>query len=160
MTGMQITPQRETIIDFTQEYFPADPSAFMALTGIGYPSAIAVVGAQGDTLQAQYVTDEGWALATFESPEDAVEALHTNEISAFVGDQAYLEEIMALSPGTYELVTTEVVIGGGVGLGIREATPSLLTALNLAITSLKVDGTLDTLIGLWFDGRDPNYRGG
>lgn len=159
MTGMQITDDRELIIDFTDEYFPADPSAFLALTGASYPSAIAVMGAQLDTLQATYVTDEGWALTTFAEPEDAVAAVLANEITAFVADQAYLETVIEANPGLFTLVATDVVIGGGIGLGIRESSPTLLAALNTAIAAIKADGTLDALIGTWFDGRDPNYRG-
>ncbi len=158
MTGMQITPARDVYVDFTQEYFPADPSAFLALTGALYPSPGSVVGAQNDTLQAEYVTDNGWSLSSYTAPEYAVEALISHEISAFVADQAYLQSIVASNPGVFQLVAQDVVIGGGVGLGVRESSPSLLAALDGAIAGLKADGTLDTLIGAWFDGRDPNYR--
>ncbi len=50
-----------------------------------------------------------------------------------------------------------MVIGGGVGLGVRESEPSLLASLNTALAELKADGTLDTLIGTYFSDRDPNY---
>ncbi len=158
MTGMQITEDREVYIDFSEEYFPADPSAFLALSGGSYPSSIAVVGALSDTLQADYISDEGWALATYSDTAEALQALLSNEISAFVADQASLEEIFAANSGVYTLVASDVVIGGGIGLGVRESSSSLLTSLNSALASLKADGTLDTLIGTWFDGRDPNYR--
>lgn len=159
MTGMQITADRELIIDFTEEYFPADPSAVIARSGEGYPSGVSVVAAQVDTLQADYVTSEGFALSTYPTPEDALAGLLANEVSAFVGDQAYLEGVIAENPGMFDLVATEIVIGGGIGLGIRESSPTLLGNLNTAIASLKADGTLDALIGTWFNGRDPNYRG-
>jgi len=159
MTGMQITAARELTIDFTQEYFPADPSAFLALSAGSYPTEGTVVGAQIETLQADYVSDGGWALSSYAAPEYALQALLNNEISAFVADQAYLSEIVAANPGVYQLVAQDIVIGGGIGLGIRESSPALLASLNSAITSIKADGTLDTLIGSWFNGRDPNYRG-
>ncbi len=159
MTGMQITTSREMYIDFSDEYFPADPSAFLALDGGVYPSSIDIVGAQTDTLQVSYVTNEGWAVSAFPEPEDAIAALLAGEISAFVADQAYLQSVVDANPGQFALVASDVVIGGGIGLGIRESTPGLRASLNAAIAALKADGTLDALIGTWFDGRDPNYRG-
>ncbi|MCB1366894.1 MAG: amino acid ABC transporter substrate-binding protein [Rhodobacteraceae bacterium] len=160
MTAMQITPERELYIDFSDEYFPADPSAFIARLGSPYPSDASVVGAQTATLQAEYVNDNGWALSAYPTPEDGLQALANMEIAAFVGDQAYLQEIVDTYPDQYQLVATDVVIGGGIGLGIRESNPTLLGQLNDAIASIKADGTLDALIGQWFNGRDPNYRGG
>lgn len=160
MTAMQITPARELYIDFSDEYFPADPSAFIARLGSTYPSDASVVGAQTDTLQADYVNGNGWSLSPFETPEDGLEALLNMEIAAFVGDQAYLQEIVDASPDQFELVATDVVIGGGIGLGVRQSNPTLLSQLNDAIASVKADGTLDNLIGEWFGGRDPNYRSG
>ncbi len=44
-------------------------------------------------------------------------------------------------------------------MGIRKSDSDLKSALNFAIADLKADGTLDALIGPWFNGRDPNYRG-
>lgn len=44
-------------------------------------------------------------------------------------------------------------------MGIRKSDSDLKSALNFAIADLKADGTLDALIGTWFNGRDPNYRG-
>jgi polar amino acid transport system substrate-binding protein len=159
MTGMQITEEREAIIDFTEEYFPADPSAIMVMDGGAAPSAFMVVGAQTDTLQAEYITEQGWSLASYASPADAVQALLDGEIGAYVADQSYLGQVIAANDGVFSLVTTDLVIGGGIGIGVRPSSPGLLVSLNTAIASVKADGTLDTLIATWFSGRDPNYRG-
>ena len=159
MTGMQITVERLETIDFTEEYFPADPRAIMVMTGGLYPDSAAVVGAQVETLQTNYITNQGWPLMTYSAPENAVQAQINNEITAIVGDQAYLEEIIAANPGFFAFVATGVVIGGGIGMGIRKSDSDLKSALNFAIADLKADGTLDALIGPWFNGRDPNYRG-
>jgi len=158
MTGMQITAERQLTIAFSDEYFPADPSAIMVMTGGNYPDSASVVGAQVDTLQVGYVNEQGWALATYESPDLAIQAMMAGEITAVVGDQAFLQEISNASPGTFAFVATDVVIGGGIGLGLRQSDDSLKSSLNAAIAGLKADGTLDSLIGTWFDGRDPNYR--
>ena len=158
MTGMQITTSRLEQIDFSDEYFPADPSAILVLTGGTAPDIASVVGAQTDTLQVTYITDHGWALAEFSTPEDAVQALIRGEVTAVIGDQAYFDAIIAINPGIFDTVERDVIIGGGIGLGLRQSDDSLRASLDAAIASLKADGTLDTLIGTWFDGRDPNYR--
>jgi polar amino acid transport system substrate-binding protein len=51
------------------------------------------------------------------------------------------------------------MIGGGVGVGLRKADDDLEQKLNTAIDSVKKDGTLDELIGKWFEGRGPYFRG-
>ena len=159
MTGMQITPEREILIDFTQEYFPADPSAFMAMLGGTAPAPGAVVGAMVDTLQATYVSDNGWTLATYASVEEAIYGMAAGEVTAIVADEAYLADYMATNPGQFSIVNSGVTIGGGIGLGVRGADTALVASLDAALTTLKSSGQLDTLIGTWFDGRDPNYRG-
>ena len=159
MTGMQITPEREALIDFTEEYFPADPSAILVLAGSGAPGSFTVVGAQEGSLQADYVSEQGWSLSSFEAPDDAVQALLAGQIGAYVADQAYLETVIAANPGSFSLAETGLVIGGGIGIGVLPGNSALRVALNQAIASVKADGTLDALIGTWFNGRDPNYRG-
>jgi polar amino acid transport system substrate-binding protein len=49
------------------------------------------------------------------------------------------------------------MIGGGVGMGIRESDGDLKNKMNTAIDSMKADGTLSALISKWFDGRVVNY---
>jgi len=159
MTGMQITDVRKQTIDFSAPYFPADPSAIMTRTGGHYPDSASVVGTQADTLQADYVNNHGWALASYDTPEDAVQALRDNNVSSVVGDQTYLDGVAAAEPGAFAFVARDVVIGGGVGLGFRKSDTGLKDKLDAALASLKSDGTLDALIGKWFNGRDPNYRG-
>lgn len=157
MTGMQITEDRKIYIDFSDEYYPADPSAILTLDGGSMPSAFGLVGAQADSLQASYVTAQGWNVSAFSDPAAALEALSNGEITAYVADQANLETLMAANPGSYSLAAQDIVIGGGIGMGVAKSS-GLKAALNTALASLKADGSLDDLIGTWFDGRDPNYR--
>ena len=43
-----------------------------------------------------------------------------------------------------------VQLGGGVGMGLRESDGELKAKFDAAITSMKSDGTLNTLIKKWF----------
>src|SRR5690606_5433783 len=57
MAGMSITDERLETIDFSQNYFPPDPSKFVAAAGTDIdPSALEGkrVGVQGGTIQAAY----------------------------------------------------------------------------------------------------------
>lgn len=159
MSAFQITDARDLLIDFSDVYIPADPSAIVTLPGTGTPGPGAVVGALNGSVQAQYVTDQGWSLVAFDTPAEALEALSLGQISAFLADQAYLEQVVADTPEGYQLVETDIATGGGIALGLRTGDSALKATLNAVLASLKADGTLDALIGTWFDGRDPNYRG-
>jgi len=159
MSAYQITDARKLYVSFSATYIPADPSAVLAMAGDIYPSTGSVVGALSGTLQAQYVTDHGWSLASYSTPGDAIQALLDGKISAFVADQSYLKTVNSAGPDTYSLVATDVIIGGGIGMAVSPSEVTLLGTLNTALATLKSNGTLDDLIGTWFDGRDPNYRG-
>ena len=50
------------------------------------------------------------------------------------------------------LLEQEVMIGGGVGMGIRESDNELRDKFNAAIISMKADGSLNALIIKWFKG--------
>ncbi|RZA17155.1 MAG: transporter substrate-binding domain-containing protein, partial [Proteobacteria bacterium] len=44
-----------------------------------------------------------------------------------------------------------------VGGGLRKDDTELKTKLDDALTALKADGTVDTLIAKWFEGRGPYF---
>jgi len=50
---------------------------------------------------------------------------------------------------------SEVPIGGGVGMGLRESDTELKEKFNAAISSMKEDGSLGKLTRKWF-GEDAN----
>ncbi len=58
IAGMSITPERDQVIDFTQEYIPGSPSAHVALSPDVDLNG-GVIAAQTSTIQAGYVADRG-----------------------------------------------------------------------------------------------------
>ena len=153
IAGMSITAERDEVIDFTQEYFPPDPSAYVALSGAGMDVKGGVVAAQTATIQAAYVAESGATLVEFATPEETVAAVRSGEADAVPADLAYLQPIVAASGGELTIVDDSVSIGGGVGMGIRESDGELKAKMDAAIASMKADGTLSDLIAKWFDGR-------
>ena len=156
IAGMSITEERDQVIDFTQEYFPPDPSRFMVLAGAGLSDG-AVVAAQTATIQAGYLAGTGYTLVEFSTPDETVAAVTSGEADAVLADDAYLAGIIDASNGELEFTGDPVSIGGGVGVGVRESDGELKDKLNAAIDSMKADGTLAALIAKWFDGRVVSY---
>lgn len=157
IAGMSITDERDEVIDFTQEYFPPDPSAYMALAGAGDDVTSGVVAAQTSTIQASYVASSGATVVEFSTPDETVAAVRSGEADAVLADHAFLADIVKESNGELIFVGGDVAIGGGVGVGVRESDAELKAALNAAIEQMKADGSLNALIAKWFDGREAVY---
>ncbi|WP_370232406.1 transporter substrate-binding domain-containing protein [Cognatishimia sp.] len=153
IAGMSITAERDEVIDFTQEYFPPDPSAYVALSGAGMDVKGGVVAAQTATIQAAYIAESGATLVEFATPEETVAAVRSGEADAVLADFAYLKPIVDASGGELTIIDDSVSIGGGVGMGVRESDGELKAKMDAAIASMKEDGTLSELIAKWFDGR-------
>ena len=167
LAGMSITDERKQTIAFTQDYFPPDPSTYIAATGKGLsldaPSGLRL-GAQTATIQAAWLEANAKAdntVLTYETPDQALADLNAGNLDAILADKSYLEETAAGSDGALELAGPELEIGGGVGIGIRQADTELLGKFDAALNAMKADGTLDAMITLYFPEREggPFYTG-
>ena len=148
IAGMSITDERDEVIDFTQNYTQPDPSNYLS-TSADLDLSGAVIAAQTNTIQASFVASmAGVTLIEFATPEETVAAVRNGEADAVLADKAYLEPIAAGEDGLYLLAQQEL-IGGGVGMGVRESDGDLRQAFNAAIQSMKDDGSLNALIAEW-----------
>jgi polar amino acid transport system substrate-binding protein len=163
MAGMSITDERLETIDFTQNYFPPDPSKFVATAGAGIdPSALEGkrVGVQGGTIQAAYAEENlggNNTVVSFGTADQAMADLAAGNLDTILADGAYLEPVVAAAGGSLEFVGEDVMIGNGVGAGLRKDDAELKTKLDDALTALKADGTVDKLIAQYFEGRGPYF---
>ena len=160
LAGMSITDERKQTIDFTQEYFPNDPSTFIAAAGntldLDNPSGLKL-GAQGATIQANWLETNAKAnntILTYETPDQALADLNAGNLDAILADKSYLAEAATGSGGALTLAGPEIAIGNGVGIGMRKADAELRTKFDDALTAMKNDGTLDALITLYFPERE------
>jgi polar amino acid transport system substrate-binding protein len=149
MAGMSITPERDEVIDFTQDYSPPTPSAYVGLTAEA-DIAAGTVAAQTGTIQAGYIAESGATLIEFATPEETVAAVRNGEADAVFADFDYLSAIVEESGGELTFVGDRVPIGGGVGAGLRESDTELRDKLDAAIASMKEDGSLNELLVKWF----------
>lgn len=157
MAGMSITEERDLVIDFSHEYFPPDPSAFVGLAGASDDAINGIVAAQTATIQASYIASSEATVVEFATPDETVAAVRAGEADAVLADAGYLETIVAESNGELIFVGERVSIGGGIGIGVRESDGELLAKLNAAIDTMKADGTLNAMIEKWFEGRESIY---
>ena len=156
IAGMSITDERDEVIDFTNEYIPASPSAYVALSDDVDLSG-GVVTAQTSTIQAGYVASSGATLVEFATPDETIAAVRNGEADAVLADKDYLAPIVAESGGELVFVGDDVRIGGGVGMGVRESDGELKAKLNAAIDSMKADGTLNAMLAKWFTENPPQW---
>jgi len=155
MATMAITPSRDEVIDFTQDYVPAAKSAFLAISDDVDPKN-AVIAAQTGTIQANFVTTYGDAtLVEFASADETIAAVRNGEADVVLADEEFLASFVAQSGGELMFVGDHPQIGGGVGMGIRESDAELKAKFNVAIESMKADGSLNALLIKWL-GKDAN----
>ncbi|TDK43137.1 transporter substrate-binding domain-containing protein [Antarcticimicrobium luteum] len=147
IAGMSITDEREQVIDFTQNYTPPDPSAYLALSA-DLDVEGAVIAAQTNTIQAAFVAEHGWTLVEFATPEETIAAVRNGEADAVLADKSYLAPV-AEAEADLVLLEREEAIGGGVGMGVRESDGELKAKFDAAIQSMKDDGSLNALISKW-----------
>lgn len=150
MAGMNISDERRKAIAFSEPYTPPPPSAYLALT----PDAdiTGVVAAQTGTIQASHVADTGAQLLEFATGEETVDAVRNGEAEAVFADKDFLAPFVNDSNG--EMVWVEgkdtVVLGEGLGMGLRKSDTELKARFDKAIIDMKADGSLDAMIVKWF----------
>jgi len=156
MAGMSITDERKQTIDFSQSYFPPDPSTFLVRAGTQVDiNALSGknVGVQVSTIQASYAKETFGANNTikeFQTADQALADLNAGNVDVILADGAYVDEVLAGSSGALEKAGGEVMLGEGMGVGLRKADDELEGKLNAALSDMKKDGSLDALIIKWF----------
>ncbi len=146
---MSITDERDEAIDFKQNYIPPASSAYVAASEDADLSG-GVIAAQTATIQAGYIAESGASLIEFATPEETVAAVRNGEADAVFADKDYLVPLVEESGGELVFAGEDVPLGGGVGMGLRESDGELRGKFDAAITSMKEDGTLNTMIKKWF----------
>lgn len=147
IAGMSITPERDEVIDFTQPYTQPDPSAVVGMIE-DLDLADAVIAAQTGTIQAGYVAEIGATLVEFSSPDETVAAVRNGEVDAVIADKEFLKPIVE-EEADMMFVGDDILLGGGIGMGVRESDPELKATFDGAIQSMKDDGSLNELISKW-----------
>ena len=147
IAGMSITDERDEVIDFSQNYTQPDPSSYLAMS-MDVDLENGVIAAQTGTIQAAHIASTGATLLEFATPDETIAAVKAGEADAVLADKSYLQPIVD-ADAELVMLDQQELIGGGVGLGLRESDGELREAFNAAITSMKEDGSLNELIAKW-----------
>lgn len=151
MAGMNINEDRKQVIQFTQPYTPAMPSAYAALSA-DVDVEGGVIAAQTNTIQAGFIAESGATLLEFPTPDETIAAVRNGEADAVFADKDFLAPIVNESNG--QLVWVEgfdtVELGEGIGMGLRQSDNELRETFDAQITAMKEDGSLNELIRKWF----------
>lgn len=151
-----ITDERLESIDFSDEYFPPDPSKFAAAKDVELDfSALKGkrIGVQGGTIQADYAEEhfkDGNDILSYETGDQSVADLMAGNVDAVLADGSFLTPVVEGSGGAIAFVGDDIMIGGGVGIGLRKGN-ALKAKFEAAIASAKADGTVDKLIMEYFE---------
>lgn len=158
LAGMSITPEREEVVDFTNEYYPPKNSGYAAASD-DVDLENGVIAAQTGTIQAAYVAESGAELLEFATPDESVAAVRNGEADAVLADTDFLASLVTSSGGELVFVGEGIAIGGGIGAAVRTGDDALREKLNAAIEEMKADGSLNELLVKWFSetGEAPQF---
>jgi polar amino acid transport system substrate-binding protein len=157
MAGMSITDERKQTINFSEEYYPSEPSRFAAASGVSFDFANLSgkkIGVQGATIQAAYAEEnfgENNTILAFGTFDQSVADLAAGNLDILLADGDPLVPVVEASGGALAFVGDGVRIGGGVGIGMRKKDTELAGKMNAAIAALKANGSVDKLIKEYFD---------
>jgi polar amino acid transport system substrate-binding protein len=149
IAGMSITAERDEVIDFTQDYFPPSASVYVAMSADADIKG-GVIAAQTSTIQSGYIAESGATLLEFATYDETIAAVRSGQADAVFADKDPLNATVEESGGELVFTGDPVQLGGGVGMGLRESDGELKGKFDAAITSMKEDGSLNTLIKKWF----------
>jgi polar amino acid transport system substrate-binding protein len=147
IAGMSITEERDEVIDFTQNYTQPDPTLYLAMS-MDADIKGGVIAAQTGTIQASHIANSEATLVEFATPEETIAAVRNGEADAVFADGSYLLPIAA-EDDSLMILEEKILLGGGVGMGVRESDGELKTKFDAAIDSMKADGSLNVLITKW-----------
>ncbi|WP_075181220.1 arginine ABC transporter substrate-binding protein [Pantoea sp. 1.19] len=157
MAGMDITPEREKQVLFTQPYYE-NSALFIAQKGnVADVAALQGkrVGVQNGTTHQKYLSDKqsGITVVPYDSYQNAILDLKNGRIDAVFGDTAVVNEWLkknANLAAVGDKVTDKAYFGTGLGIAVRQGNTDLQSQFNAALEKVKANGTYKTLYDKWF----------
>lgn len=156
---LSITEERKQTINFTDPYFPPDPSRFLSKSGttFNYDGLKGFkIGAQNSTIQAGYLDDKLKAdntIQKYDTQDQELADLNAGNLDLVFIDGSVALETAAGSNGALKSDGPDILIGEGAGIGLRKSDTELLSKLNASLQAMKADGSLDALIKKYFPNR-------
>lgn len=160
LNSLSITPERQQVIDFTQPYFftralwIGDRSMELDPTPAGLKGKI--IGVQGSTTHAAFVK-KYYGESTvryYNDQDDILSDLRSGRVDIMLADQLVVEPLLD-NPDNSMLASKGVapmdpLFGDGVGAGVRKGNDALRERLNVALQSLRDDGSYEKIRQRYF----------
>lgn len=149
LAGMNPTDERRKSIQFSDEYLPPTPSAFIALSP-DVDLKDGVIAAQTGTIHASWLAENGYTPLEFATGEEGIAAVRNGEAEALFLDKDFLEPYVKDSDGALTFAGEDVILAEGISIGLRKSDDALRDEFNTVITEMKQDGSLNEMIHKWF----------
>jgi polar amino acid transport system substrate-binding protein len=159
LADLTITDERKQTIDFTQAYFPPDPSTYISRVDskIDYVAMKGLrIGVQTGTVQAAWldiILAKDNTIVKYEVVDQELADLNAGNLDLVMAEGSFIAETVAASSGTLKADGPPVPIGSGAAIGVRKTDDNLEKQFNDALTAMKADGTLNRLIAKFFPER-------
>ncbi|MBV6821923.1 transporter substrate-binding domain-containing protein [Pseudomonas sp. PD9R] len=160
LNSLSITPERQQVIDFTQPYFftralwIGDRSMELDPTPAGLKGKI--IGVQGSTTHSAFVKKYYGEsnIRYYNDQDDILADLRSGRVDIMLADQLVVEPLLE-KPDNSMLASKGVapldpLFGDGVGAGVRKGNDALRERLNVALQSLRDDGSYEKIRARYF----------
>ncbi len=163
MSSMSITEERSKSIDFSDKYYNTPAMIMVAKGSTITPDAAGltgkIIGVQVSTVHEAYAqahfAETAAEVKSYQTQDEANQDLAAGRVDAVMADsvalQAFLdsEAGMACCMSSGMAADDPVILGAGVGFGLRKGDP-LRETLNAAIAAIRADGTYDAISKPYF----------
>ncbi|WP_170410302.1 transporter substrate-binding domain-containing protein [Ruegeria atlantica] len=161
MASMSITEERLKTIDFSDPYYntPAVIVADKSMDIEATPESLAgkVVGIQASTIHQAYAQEyfKDSELRVYQTQDEANQDLFAGRIDATQADSIAMADFVNSDAGACceikgAVADDPVILGRGVGAGVRKGQDDLLEALNKGIAAILADGTHEKITSNYF----------
>ncbi|BDH46531.1 arginine ABC transporter substrate-binding protein [Salmonella enterica subsp. enterica serovar Choleraesuis] len=157
MAGMDITPERQKQVLFTQPYYE---NSAMFVGEKGKVADIAAlkgkkVGVQNGTTHQKFILDKHpeITIVPYDSYQNARLDMQNGRIDAVFGDTAVVSLWLKNNANFAEIgdkVTDKDYFGTGLGIAVRQGNTALQQKLNGALEKAKKDGSYQAIYDKWF----------
>lgn len=164
MSSMTITEERMQTIDFSDKYYKT-PAVVIGTKGVEMaPTAEGlagkIIGVQAATIHAAYVEKYFGPTAAevkqYQTQDEANSDLAAGRIDAVQADSIAMDAFLATEAGMAccemkgAVADDPVILGKGVGAGVRKGDDALREKINTAIAAVIADGTYDKITANYF----------
>ncbi len=155
MAGVTVTEERQSVMDFTDSYangvqvvIVKEDSAIQTLDALANANMIGCqMGTTGYIYCSDTVENGGYGedhVTPYDDGAAAIQALVNGQIDAVVIDNMPAQEYVKANPGL-KILDTEFA-NEDYAIGVAKGNTALLDAINGALTELKADGTIQTIV--------------